>query len=154
MNIEQIKDEFKRISLAHIDIEAFSYGEVFVASNAGGGDNNYPMSFLEIPYLEAYDLTSNRFKTLNFSLNIFIQTPQDDVEAGHQAISDAEQIGEAIITRIQNELPKSVSFDTITALSLREFSDDDLAGMRFEFIVRIIREFCDQNSYADKFRDC
>ena len=149
MTIQQIKNEFERICLAHVDIKEFNYGEIFDIPD--GGSNAYPFSFLEIPYLET--IPNKRSKTLSFALNILIKTAPDNRVEDHQAISDGNSIGEAIISRIDNE-NKDFHFTSITALSLREFSDDDLAGMRFEFIVRIIREFCDQNSYADKFRDC
>lgn len=149
MTLQQIKDEFKRISLAHVDIKEFNFGETFDLPN--GGNNEYPFSFLEIPYLTAYD--SRKSKTINFALNILVSVNPDNRVDDHQAISDAEQIGEAIITRFQTE-NKQLFFDTITALSLRNFSDDDLAGMRFEFIIRTGREFCNADSYQDKFADC
>ena len=149
MTLQEIKDTFKQVSLAHVDIKEFNFGETFDIPN--GGDNAYPFAFLEIPYLESID--NRRSKTLNFALNILITTGQDNRVEDHQAISDGNSIGEAIITRIQTE-NKELFFELITAISLREFSDDDVAGMRFEFVIRTGREFCDADSYADKFKDC
>ena len=149
MTIQEIKDTFQSVSLAHVEIKQFNYGETFDLPN--GGNNEYPFSFLEIPYLETF--TNRRSKTLQFALNILISTAPDDRVEDHQAISDANTIGEAIITRIQTE-NKELFFNGITALSLREFSDDDCAGMRFEFIITTGREYCDADSYVDVFKDC
>ena len=149
MNLQTLKDTFKQVSLAHVDINEFNYGETFDLPN--GGNNVYPFSFLEIPYSLNYD--QRRSKSIQFALNILIKTDPDDRKEDHQAISDAEQIGEAIIARVQTE-NKDLFFETITSLSLREFSDDDLAGMRFEFIIRTGRDYCNADSYADKFEDC
>ena len=149
MTLQEIKDTFKAISLAHIDVKEFGYGETF--DIPAGGDNEYPFSFLEIPYLTNYD--QRRSKSINFALNILMYTSPDNIVDEHQAISDAESIGEAIITRVQSE-NKDLFFETITAISLREFSDDDLSGFRFEFIIRTGREYCDPNSYNDQFKDC
>ena len=149
MTLQEILNTFKAVSLAHVDIKEFNYGEIFDIPN--GGNNAYPFSFLEIPYLVTID--QRRSKTVQFALNIVLYTEPDDRVADHQAISDGEDIGEAILTRIQAE-NKELFFESITALSLREFSDDDLSGMRFEFTIRTGREYCNPNSYQDKFKDC
>ena len=148
MTLQELKDTFKNVSLAHVDIKEFNFGETF--DIPAGGDNEYPFAFLEIPYLETFN---RRTKNVDFALNILIKTDPDDRVEDHQAISDANSIGDAIISRIQTE-NKELFFTTITALSLREFSDDDVAGMRFEFVIQTGREFCDSDSYADKFSDC
>ena len=149
MTLEQIKDIFKTTSLAHVDIKEFNYGETFDLPN--GGNNEYPFAFLELPYLQTYD--KNKTKSINFALNILIKTDPDNREQDHQAISDADVICDAIISRIQNE-NKELFFESITALSLREFSDDDVAGQRFEFLIKTGRSYCNPDSYEDKFEDC
>ena len=149
MTLQEIKDTFQSVSLAHVAIKGFNYGQTFDIPN--GGDNTYPFAFLEIPYLASYP--ERKYKTFNFALNILIATSPDDRVEDHQAISDAEEIGDAIITRIQTE-NKDLFFETITALSLNEFSDDDVAGMRFEFVVRTGRDFCNKESYQELFKDC
>lgn len=149
MTLEEIKNEFKRVSLAHVDVLQFNYGETFDIPDAG--TNQYPFAFLELPYLQTYD--KNKTKSINFALNILIKTEPDNKEQDHQAISDADIIGDAIITRIQNE-NKELFFENITALSLREFSDDDVAGQRFEFLIKTGRNYCTPSSYTDVFKDC
>jgi len=146
MTLEDIKNEFESITLKHKQIKTFDFGEKYDASNASNGNYQYPLAFLEIPYLINYELPINKFKTLQFALNILIKPEPDKVSDDHQAISDCEVIGEAIITRIMLEV-SDFKFDSVSGLSLREFSDDNCSGFRFDFQIRIAKNYCNKESY-------
>jgi hypothetical protein len=145
MTLEQIKDSIKRIALEHRQINDFDYGEDFLLATGKG--NDYPMAFLEIPYNVTYDLSRNKYKTVQFALLVLFPPSNDAVKEDHTCISNAEQIGDAIITRMQDEfLLLGFLIDSVNGLSLREFSDDSVSGFRFEISGKIMRSFC-QNNY-------
>lgn len=148
MTLEDLKDKIKSISLAHKKINDFDYGEDYLLATGKG--NDYPLAFLEMPYLINYE-PDNRFKTLQFSLLILMPPTNDDIINDHQNISDAEQIADAIITRFKNEAA-SIGFiiDTVDGTSLREFSDDNVSGFRLGITGKFFRAYCN-NNYADEF---
>lgn len=149
MNLEELKNTFKVNCLAHTKINNYSMGEEFDIGAAG--EDNFPTAFLEIPYLTTYPQTNTRTKNINFALNIIIQSNINTIEDEHLLISDAETIGDQILKRIDVN-NGDITFETITGLSLREFSDEDVVGMRFEFVVKTDREsVCDNE---DNFSDC
>ena len=138
MTLSALKTIIRNVCLDHKDIKSFDFGENYDISVTG--DYTYPVAFMELPYLVNYAIPNNKRKTVNFALNILINTPADDKDADHDAISDAEVIGDEIIATLQKDYKQELFFDTISAASLREFSDDDVAGMRFEFIITTTRE--------------
>lgn len=148
MNLETLKNEIERICLLHKDIKQFNFGETFDFDD--GNNNSYPFAFLEIPYYITYPTNRKKTKSIRFAIDILLYT-DDDRESDHTAISDAEVIGDAIVSRIDSEL-KELYFNNITVMSLRNFSDDDVAGMRYEFEIVTKRAFCD-NNYSDQFKD-
>jgi len=150
MTLQDIKEIFEKTSLQHKKVKTYDFGERYDASNAANGNWEYPLAFLELPYLQTWILPINQFKTLEFSFNILIKPAPDSISDDHQAISDCEMIGEAIITKIQNE-NHDIKFDSVTGLSLHKFSDDDTSGFRYDFKIRYSKEFCKPSSYEDEF---
>lgn len=150
MTLQEFLDIVRKTSLEHKDVsddKGFSYGESFDLMLSGR--DNYPHVFLELPYSITYE-DGDQFKTVDFALNVFLYTNPDSIEDDHIGISKAEQIGDAILAKLQAEYKTSFRLSGITALSLREFTDDDLAGMRFEATARFYRAYCD-NNYEDQF---
>lgn len=151
MTLEELKDNVQRICLKHKTIVNFEYGEDFLLATGKGSD--YPMAFLEIPYNISYDLITNKFKDYSFSLCILMQVTNDDIVTDHTLISEAETIGDAIVTRITKELkPLGFLIEQVNGISLRNFSDDNVQGMRFELTGKVGRSFC-ANNYENQFSD-
>lgn len=149
MNLEQIKDKIQTISLSHKQIVDFDYGEDFLLATGKGSD--YPLAFLEIPYSINYQLDNNRFKTFSFALLILMNPAVDDLQDDHSSISEAETIADSIITTIQTEFrTMGILLDTVNGISLREFSDDSVSGVRFDITIKVFRSYCN-NSYSDQF---
>lgn len=143
MNLEQLKDTIKSVCQSHKRIVGFDYGEDYLVSVK---NNNYPMSFLEIPYSVVYDSADKRFKSFQFALLILMQPNNDNVIEDHENISDAETIGDAIMSKLKDILKSQGTIvDSVNGFSLREFSDDNVSGMRYDVQVRTFREFCDKN---------
>lgn len=147
MTLNELKTIFQTVSLSHVNVKEFNFGESFEIPDDGA--NQYPFTFLELPYLTSY--VDRRSKTVSFSFIVVNQPAPDNRDDDHQCISDCNTIGEAIITKIQNE-NKDIFFVSIAGVSLREFTNDNLAGMRFEFVVRMGTEFCNPDSYVDEFK--
>lgn len=151
MTIEQVKDIFESTSLNHVDIKSFGFGE---DSDIGVQNaKDFPNTFLEIPYNLNYDLSNYRFKTLQFAFLVLLKSKQDDVQGDHYLISASEQIAEAILTKIQTE-HKELVFESVNGLSVREFSDDSVAGFRFDLTIRLNRSYCLDmpSSYSSQFK--
>jgi hypothetical protein len=151
MSLEDLKDKVKCISLSHKYVESFYVGEdalIHLPIKV-----SYPSVFLEIPYSIPYT-ADRRFKEVNFALLVLDKGKQDDVEGDHKKISDCEQIGDAILAMLQGSLNNDVSFNNINGLSLREFSDNNLSGIRFEITARMKRDYCQSVDLEDVFGDC
>lgn len=148
MTLEEVKDIFEQTSLRHVDIKSFGFGE---DSDIGVANaTEFPSTFLEIPYNINYN--DYRSKSIQFSFLVLLKGEQDDVKGDHYLISAAEQIGEAILTKVSTER-KNLIFESINGLSVREFSDDSVAGFRYDFTIKLFRNYCNDlpSSYADQF---
>jgi hypothetical protein len=148
MTLEQIKNAFNTVSLQHIDIKEFYVGDSF--SVAVSPKTKYPIVFMEIPYNISY-ADNRRLKNYSFALLVLFKTKTDDIDLSHKAISSAEDIGDAIISKIQNDYKSDFIISGINALSVDQFSDDLLAGVRFELTTTVNREYSLPICYADKF---
>lgn len=148
MTLNDIKNAFNQVSLQHVDIKEFYVGDSF--SVAVSPQTKYPIVFLEIPYNISYD-DNRRLKSYSFALLVLLKVQQDNINASHTAISNAEDIGDAILSKIQNDYKQQFIISGINALSLDQFSDDYLAGVRYELTATVNREYSLPKCYADKF---
>lgn len=139
MTLEQILEIFRNTSMSHVDIQSFDYGEDFLMNKTD--EVNYPTTFLEIPYDLNYGQPNERWKELRFSFLVLIASEPDDVKGDHINISNAEQIGEAILTKIITDHPE-LAFQSINGFSVREFSDNRTAGIRYDIVVKIQKNYC------------
>ena len=134
-NLETFKDYFKEVSLKHINVNTFQVG-----SNYNIAEDNsieYPVVFLELPYTVNYNFTGKKDE-LQFSFDVFIQSSPDSIKADHKAISDAKEIGDAILNYIYNDPDSPIAIQSSNAISLREFSDDNVSGMRYDLVTLFI----------------
>ena len=150
LNLEELKTRVKDVSLGHKLIKSFDFGENFdVATN--DRISTYPKVFLELPYLINYE-NSRRFKTIRFAIMVFNTAKFDHNTESHEVISTMETTAEAIISKLEVSYT-DFKFDSVDLTSIRDFSDDNLAGVRVEVVVRTQRTFCNPPSYLDEF-DC
>lgn len=150
--LNEIKNAFNKVSLAHVDIEEFYHGTSYDV--AVSPKTKYPIVFLETPYSLAYD-NNRKFKTASFALLVLLKIKQDDVNESHNAASIAEDIGDAIISKIQNDYKSEFIISNVNGLSLDSFSDDYLGGIRFEMTVTVARQYAIPRCYEDKFeKEC
>lgn len=148
LSIEEIKNRIKDVSLSHKDITSYDFGETFDVANLKNA--SYPMCFLELPYFLSY-LEDRRFKTIQLAINILDRGDfEADREHTNSVISHMETVGDAIISKLENNY-KDFKFDSIDGVSLRDFSDDNLSGIRFEVVIRTQRKYCGDKSYNNVF---
>lgn len=148
MTLARLKEIFNSVSLQHIEIKEFYVGNSF--SIAVSPRTKYPIVFMEIPYNISYN-DDQRLKTYQFALNILFKVKQDDIEQSHAAMSKAEDIGDQILSKIMDDYKSEILLTGVRALSLDQFSDDYLSGMRYELTVNVNRFYTVGQCYADYF---
>lgn len=135
MTLETLKEFIKETCLSHKDVNSFSFGNNYNISESGY--DKYPHCFLELPYLINYDF-NKRMDTVQFGLNVLLYSKVDDVVEDHFAISMAKSIGDSIIYKMKDNT--ELNFTNVVGLSLREFSDDNVSGMRYEIVLTFQNE--------------
>lgn len=147
MTLEELKDYWRVLSLKHKDIKQFSVGSWYDA--ATNTSDKYPLVFWEFPYVITYNNNFvKRVDNVNISFSVFISTKLDDIADSHQAISYAKDIGDAIVTKARMDATEFIILG-VNAVSVREYSDDYVAGVRYDLTIALQREICevDINTY-------
>jgi len=140
MTLNELKDYIKSVCLKHKDIQDFYIGDAY--NEAEQINHNYPLVFYEMPYFLQYNLSpQRRVDNVQFAFNVFVDSNWDKIEEDHDAISAAKSIGDDIITYIL-EAQREFVIGSVTAVSVSEFGDDSVAGMRFEWQVQLPRDAC------------
>lgn len=140
MDLEQLLNYFKEVSLSHKDVNTFQYGNNYdIAAN--NVLDHYPVAFYELPYSITYDLKKKK-DTLQFSYNIFLTSKPDSIVDDHQAMSMAKNIGDAILFKISEEAQEFI-IESANAVSVRQFSDDDVSGIRYDLVLVVNNTVCD-----------
>ena len=143
MTLYELKEYVKAICLAHEDIKDFYIGSSY--NEAQDINLTYPLVFYELPYFIGYNLSPrSQVDVVQFAFNVFVESNSDKIQEDHDAISRAKEIGDEIVTYILTNQSYFV-VSSITAISVREFGDDSVAGMRFEWTVQLPRTTCDSD---------
>lgn len=149
MTLEQLKEYIKSVALSHKDVNDFKVGSDY--NKATGISNEYPMVFYELPYFLNYNISpNNQLDELQFAFNVLVKSSVDNVDEDHLAISKGKEIGDAIVTYIQ-EKATDFMIMSVTGLSVREYTDDSVAGMRYEWTIGLPREYCNSTNLKELF---
>lgn len=141
MQLEELKDYFRDLSLRHKDVKQFSVGSWYDAAN--NSDDKYPLVWWEMPYVITYsDGLTKRLDSVTISFSVFLYTKQDDIPDSHNAISIAKEIGDAIIVKANKDATE-FKINFVNSISVREHSDDYVAGMRYDLNISLTREICE-----------
>lgn len=152
MVLQELKDSIEYICLQHNAINNFAYGKEF--DIMGNKSHQYPLAFLELPYALTYYPQQQQFKGITFALMFLFSPKQDSIPEQHVGISNADQIADAIIARMQHDFTGKVLFTNIVSISLSEYTAEDLSGVRVEFVARMQRETnSNPNCYENNFKD-
>lgn len=142
MNLIDLIDLIKETSLSHIYIQSFQVGEDFEIATSKSSEI-YPVVWLELPiYGTTY--ISNK-KTFSFALDVLANSNEDDVNENVEVISAMEVIADQIMQKLK-EHKQVATINVLSSMSLREFSDDYLAGVRLEVEATVSRN-CDVDGY-------
>lgn len=147
MTINEFKNKIEHICRLHKDVKDFKFGNAYNRSE--DNDQLYPLTYLEMPYEYTYAITGNSPDEINIQLDVLLLTNTDDVKDDHEGISIAKEIADNILEYINNEIDE-VNLTLASGLSLREFTDDDVAGWRLDLTFEFTPEVCD---YKDNFYD-
>ncbi len=150
MTLETLKDILRTTALNHKQVKTFDFGEQFEA--AVDGNYEYPAIFMELPVLIDYDDRGLQ-KTFSFALDVMDLTDFNSIDKDYNAFSNCEVIGDAYFSKLKSDNNTEFRISDINALTFRNFSDDDLAGVRYELTVTTSREFCG-NDFQDQFEEC
>lgn len=134
MNIQEIRKEIESISLNN-GVKTVDYGEDFLLATGKG--IKYPLSFFELPLTVDYAITGKPIKEFKFALLILDRPSFDNIKTDFQTISEMEVLGDTIIGELQTV--SDLGITSVNGLSLREFSDDNVSGMRYEITVNSFR---------------
>lgn len=149
MTISELKNYIESVCLAHKEIKQFLIGDSYNLAE----DTNilYPSVFYELPYFLNYNVNpSSQVDNIQFAFNIFVESNTDKIENDHDAISRSKEIGDAIVSYI---MANADDFRVIgvTAVSVREYTDDSIAGMRYEWTIALPRTYCDSTDWTTMF---
>lgn len=147
MELKELKDILRTTALAHVEVKTFDYGEQFEA--AVNGNYEYPAIFMELPVLINYDERGLQ-KTFQFAIDVYDLPEFDDKDQAYDQFSNAEVIGDAYFSKLKAENGTLFRISDITAVTFRNQTDDDLAGVRYELTITTSREYCG-NDYVSKF---
>lgn len=142
MTLENLKDYWQNVCLLHKDVKQFNVGNNYDTAN--NTDDKYPLCFYELPY--SIDMNMDKpIDTIQFAFSVFLYTKQDDIADAHQAISLAKAIGDAILMKIGADNDSGFTLNSANCVSVREYSDDYVAGVRYDIAITMKRDLCDKN---------
>jgi len=142
MTLEELKDFWKdTICLPNKKVMDFQVGSWY---DAGVNHKQpYPLVWWEMPYSIAYNPDfPKRLDTVVCSLSVLIDTKPDSIPDSHYGASQAKEIGDAIITKARLEATEFI-IQSVNAVSVREYSDDEVAGIRYDVTIQMQREVCE-----------
>jgi hypothetical protein len=143
MTIYDLITNIKSLALSHDQVSAVHVGNTFDIATSKSTEK-YPAIWIELPILSDY--IDRRKKTHTFALNALSLSLEDDIEDQIYKTSDMEVLMDEILQAIDDKY-KVIGISDLTSISLRNFSDDDLVGVRCDITFTIGRE-CD---YEDSF---
>jgi len=143
MTLQELIDDIKALALAHNQVQAFHVGESFDVATSKSSER-YPSIWLELPILTDYQ--DRRRKQHTLALNALTLAKSDDIDDQMNKTSDMEIIMDELLQAIDDKW-QNIGLSDLTAITLRNFSDDDLVGVRCDVTLTIGRE-CD---YKESF---
>lgn len=143
MNLNELIINIKEICLAHDQVVSFQVGNTFDVATSKSSDT-YPEIWFELPII--MDYPDARKKTYMLALNALSLAKEDDITDQIYKTSDMEIVMDEILQAINSKY-RTIGISDLTSLTLRNFSDDDLVGVRCEITFTVGRA-CD---YKDSF---
>lgn len=144
MTLNNLINEIKTLALSHDQITAYHVGESFDVATSKSSEN-YPAVWFELPILSNY--IDRRKKTHTLALNTLTLAKSDDINDQMNKTSDMEVVMDELLQAIDDKF-QNIGLSDIVAVTLRNFSDDDLVGVRCDITFTIGRQ-CDYKGSFD-----
>ena len=144
MNLNELITDIKSISLSHDQVVSFHVGNDFDIATSKSSEK-YPAIWFELPILTNYQ--DRRKKTHTAALNALSLAKADDIDDQIYKTSDMEIIMDELLQAIDNKFP-TIGLSDIDSITLRNYSDDDLVGVRCDITFTIGRT-CDYKESFD-----
>jgi len=149
MTLTELRNYIESVCLAHKQIKQFVIGSDY--NQAENTVIKYPSIFYEMPYFIQYNVNpSKQVDNVQFAFNVFVESNTDKIENDHDAISRSKEIGDAIVSYIMANAD-DFRVINVTAISVREYTDDSVAGMRYEWTIALPRAYCDSTDWTNDF---
>jgi len=149
MTLTELRNYIESVCLAHKEIKQFVIGSDY--NQAEDTAIPYPSIFYEMPYYLQYNITpAQQVDSVQFAFNVFVESNTDKIENDHDAISKSKEIGDAIVSYIMANAD-DFRVINVSAISVREYTDDSVAGMRYEWQIALPRTYCDQTTWETFF---
>ena len=139
MDLNDVKNAIKSVSISHICKPSFNYGENWEEGLTGA--DTYPQIFMEQPILGSIERDR---KTYSFGLVCFINLDTGvDVDVEFDAISRADEILTEIVSKISEDYKTSIAINhPYSTISLNEVTTDEVYGVRADLRITINRDRC------------
>jgi hypothetical protein len=100
-NYKDLKDAIENVSIQHIRVKKFDFGDNWESSVDGDGIDSYPKIYLETPILGSIDVRS---KTYTCGIVCFVYPKEVYVKENHfDNVSNAAEILEQILLKLEND---------------------------------------------------
>ena len=143
MTINELITDIEVLALSHKQVVAVHIGNTFDVATSKSSEK-YPAIWIELPILTNYP--DRRKKNHVFALNALSLAKSDDITDQIDKTSDMEVIMDELLQAIDDKY-NTIGLSDLTSITLRNYSDDDLVGVRCDVGFTIGRE-CD---YKDNF---
>lgn len=126
----QIVNFFYELARQHAKIKGFKYGK---PSDKGAGNDKYPLVWVDDPILGRSTGTG---ATLQYTVNVdILGLPANDPDVG-EVQGEAFLVGLDFTEKTKRDRPTTgFSLDGFSFITLRQYYDDDAAGIRFTFVI-------------------
>lgn len=138
MNIQELTNRIKEISLNHNEVNSFHIGNTWNQA-VGKSSDVYPAVWQEMPILISYGLAGT--KKYTFSLDVLMLPKQDDLDDELYKQSQCEVIADELILAFQKYI-KNAGVLTIDGLTVKNLNADIACGVRLDIVFNTNRE-CD-----------
>lgn len=146
MKLHELINEISTLVLQHKQIESCQTGNVFDIATSKSSEV-YPAVWIELPVFTNY--IDRRKKSHSFSINFLSLCKSDDLDDAIQKTSDMEVIADEVLQALDDRFT-TIGISEAIGLTLRNFSDDDLVGIRVELQWTVGRECDYRNSFDVK----
>jgi len=144
MTLNELIEDIKALALSHDQVQAFFVGETFEKATSKSSEK-YPVIWLEIPI--ATDYVDRRKKVHTMALYALAESKEDDITDAIYKASDMEVVMDELLQAIDDKF-QNIGLSDLTAFTMREYTDDYLAGVRCDVSFTVGRE-CDYKESFD-----